>query len=272
MRILWILLVLGFSQTVFAQLTYQDIKDAIAEGQNAQAVEEMLYEQGIAFEINRDLLIQMSKEGQPDWLIDLLMAYDQPVYTYQEEQPHSGHHYHDHLYYHRPYAGFGFWPSYYWHRYDHRFYDRYYWGFPYAGYALYGAYLWYDPFYGYPIRYNHRYQSHLYRNARLTPRGVVVESSSGSRQAVRRDSQGNTNSRRQVSTTRNSRPIASRRSGTSTRSRTPVATPTTSRASGTSTSTASRRGSSSTPSRTRVSAPTSSRSSSNDSKAVRRRN
>lgn len=250
MRNLLLILLLITGTQLFAQLTYEDLIQAVDKGSDAGEIKEMIREQGIVFEINRDLLKQMTKEKRPDWLIDLLMDYDQPVYVAEEREERYPSTQLEYWRWHRPYAGYGFWPSVYWHRYgayDYAYPYRFGYYYPFLGYSFYNSLAWYDPFgyyspYGYYYPRNIYYGSNIVTRARLTPNGIIIRDDYNTdRNAVRR---GSTSTQRLPSSTVSPR-ASSRSSATS---------------------------SAPTSSRTRVSAPTSSRSNSSSStKAVRRK-
>jgi hypothetical protein len=288
--------------SLYAQLTYEDLAKELDAGTSQEEIKEKIYDQGIVFDINRKLLNKMSKEGRPDWIIDFLMEYDQPVYTASNEYHSHGHshghshsHYHGHVFHHRdwrwhrPFVGYGFWPSLYMHRYGphHGIYDYYNLRFPYYGFSYWGALSFYDPFYywspyGGGYYGGIRYGGSGYTRGRLTPNGIIITDGNASegRQAIRRGSSTRVQNRStQSGSTVRRAPASSSRTRVSSSSNSPrtraISSSNNSRTRATSSSNSSRTRatSSSSSSRTRASAPSRSRSSSSsDNKAVKRRN
>lgn len=62
---------------LWAQVSYDDIKAKLAEGENPDYLAQMIQAEGLAFDVNKKILRQMKRDKFPDWLIDLAIDMDQ---------------------------------------------------------------------------------------------------------------------------------------------------------------------------------------------------
>jgi hypothetical protein len=84
-------LVLVFSALFFQDggLTLEELTELARSGQNKEAILAQLDARGIAFEVNRENLLEMQRRGFADWLIDETVAQDLAAQDSDEEVSHG---------------------------------------------------------------------------------------------------------------------------------------------------------------------------------------
>ncbi|CAM2007429.1 hypothetical protein [Acanthopleuribacter pedis] len=150
---------------LWAQVSYDDIKAKLAEGESPENLAQMIRAEGLSFDVNRKVLRKMNRDKFPDWLIDLLIDLDQgqvgePIVSAYGGSPHDHHHYGPHYYNrHSPFYGHQYW---WWDYWDYAWYGpasvfgywglghpfgRHYYGYRYlnlsrpSGYVTRGGYV-----------------------------------------------------------------------------------------------------------------------------------
>jgi len=72
----------------FADVDYETLVNQVRAGTNPENIKQEINEKGLAFEIDRAVLRKLTKDGMPDWVIDFLIDWDNPVPYY--ETPSGG--------------------------------------------------------------------------------------------------------------------------------------------------------------------------------------
>ncbi|MCB1050838.1 MAG: hypothetical protein H6510_15365 [Acidobacteria bacterium] len=151
------------------QLSLDELITLAHSGASKEAIIEKIQQEGIDFDINRDTLMTMKKNGLADWLVDELVTLDSGSYAAPASDDSYPRRYSGHgaalSYYRDPwdcfYGSSWFWfsPDYWW--------DTFYGYYGYYGSLGYYGYLGYP--YGYPGYWSYPYYRNYYSNYRYIP-------------------------------------------------------------------------------------------------------